>query len=207
MSTSVASRERAHSPETTGQVDLVLADNALISLRASGHDYCSAVGEVFDNSIQANANNIRLKLFKDKRVVGANSKRTEVVDRVAIGDDGDGMDANVLHHALQLGYSSRYDDRTAGLFGGNGWRHRVARGESRSGHASPKSGPLALHLHRPRQDQERRDAFYSGARSGRSAGRLQGPRRRSGDAGPVVECRSAGDTRGARQRVYSSAPS
>ncbi|MFO1003467.1 MAG: ATP-binding protein [Planctomycetaceae bacterium] len=99
-------------------VDLVLADKALLSLRASGHDYCSAIGEVFDNSIQANANNIRLKLFTDKRVVGKNAKKTEVVERVAIGDDGDGMSADVLHRALQLGYSSRYDDRTGmGRFG------------------------------------------------------------------------------------------
>ena len=125
MPSSVASRPRnekadvaANAVQSEGQVELVLADNALISLRASGHDYCSAVGEVFDNSIQANANNVRLRLFTDKRVVGGNSKRTAVVDKVGIGDDGDGMDATVLHHALQLGYSSRYDDRTGmGRFG------------------------------------------------------------------------------------------
>lgn len=99
-------------------VELVQADNALLSLRASGHDYCSAIGEVLDNAIQAKANNIKLKLFTDKRVIGSNSKRTEVVDRVAIGDDGGGMGADVLHRALQLGYSSRYDDRTGmGRFG------------------------------------------------------------------------------------------
>lgn len=101
-----------------GQVELVQADNALLSLRASGHDYCSALGEVIDNSIQAKANNIRVKLFTDKQVVGKSNKRTEVVDRVAIGDDGEGMDARVLHRALQLGYSSRYDDRNGmGRFG------------------------------------------------------------------------------------------
>ena len=99
-------------------VDLVLADKALTSLRASGHDYRSAVGEVFDNSLQAGANNIRLQLFTEKRVVGKNKNRTEVVERLAVGDDGDGMDANVLHHALQLGYSTRYNDRTGmGRFG------------------------------------------------------------------------------------------
>lgn len=123
MSASTVSRSRsakseAAPEEAVDRVELIQADNALLSLRASGHDYCSAIGEVFDNSIQAKANNIRLKLFTDKRVIGANTKKTEVVDRLAIGDDGDGMDATVLHHALQLGYSSRYDDRTGmGRFG------------------------------------------------------------------------------------------
>lgn len=99
-------------------VELVLADKALTSLRASGHDYCSAVGEVFDNSIQANANAIRLRTFTEKRLVGKSNRKTEVVEQVAIGDDGAGMASDVLHRALQLGYSTRYDDRTGmGRFG------------------------------------------------------------------------------------------
>jgi hypothetical protein len=106
-------RRRASAP-----VGLILADKALTSLRASGHDYCSAVGEVFDNSLQANANAIRLKIFTEKRVVGRNTRKTEVVERIAVGDDGGGMDADVLHRALQLGYSTRYDDRSGmGRFG------------------------------------------------------------------------------------------
>jgi hypothetical protein len=118
LSRSRGSKAEAPAPAVESQVDLVQADNALLSLRASGHDYCSAIGEVFDNSIQAKANTINLKLFTDKRVIGSNTKRTEVVDRLAIGDDGDGMDAGVLHRSLQLGYSSRYDDRTGmGRFG------------------------------------------------------------------------------------------
>ncbi len=123
MSASTVSRSRnsksnADAIDSNDQVELVQADNALLSLRASGHDYCSAIGEVFDNSIQAKANNIRLRLFTDKIVIGSNKKKTEVVDRLAIGDDGDGMAAEILHRSLQLGYSSRYDDRTGmGRFG------------------------------------------------------------------------------------------
>ena len=109
-----AVRQRA----AAAPVDLILADKALNSLRASGHDYCSAVGEVFDNSLQANSNAIRLKIFTDKRVVGRNIRKTEVVERIAIGDDGCGMAAEVLHRALQLGYSTRYNDRSGmGRFG------------------------------------------------------------------------------------------
>lgn len=108
----------SHMPSHASKIELVLADNALDSLRASGHDFSSAVGEVFDNSIQANANTIRLKLFTEKRAIGQNTKKSEVVDRLVVGDDGDGMPSEVLHKCLQLGYSSRYNDRTGmGRFG------------------------------------------------------------------------------------------
>jgi hypothetical protein len=100
------------------KVELVAADTALLSLRSSGHDYCSAVGEVIDNSLQANANNVRCRIFTDKEKVGKNKKATEVVSRVAIGDDGDGMDRLTLHNSLKLGYSTRYNSRTGmGRFG------------------------------------------------------------------------------------------
>jgi hypothetical protein len=100
------------------KVDLIAADTALLSLRSSGHDYCSAVGEVIDNSLQANANHVRARIFTQKKKIGSNKRSTEVVDRVAVGDDGDGMDIHTLHRALMLGYSSRYDDRTGmGRFG------------------------------------------------------------------------------------------
>src|SRR3569833_4251023 len=80
--------DRSSDSEGRPQVELVQADNALISLRASGHDYCSAIGEVFDNSIQANANNIPLRLLTEKKLIGDGKRKTEVVERVAIGDDG-----------------------------------------------------------------------------------------------------------------------
>lgn len=103
----------------TSKVDLIAADTALLSLRSSGHDYCSAVGEVIDNSLQANANNIRCRIFNEKKKIGKNKKRAiEVVSCLAVGDDGDGMDIDTLHRSLTLGYSTRYDDRTGmGRFG------------------------------------------------------------------------------------------
>jgi len=100
------------------KVELVAADTALLSLRSSGHDYCSAVGEVIDNSLQANANNIRCRIFKEKKKIGKNKRATEVVSEVAVGDDGDGMDRLTLNKSLMLGYSTRYNDRTGmGRFG------------------------------------------------------------------------------------------
>lgn len=114
----IADAVQPPSKNVSQPVPLVVADRALTSLRASGHDYKSATGEVFDNSVQANANNIKLRFFTEKRVVGKNTKKYEVVERVAIGDDGSGMPQDVLHKSLQLGYSSRYNDRTGmGRFG------------------------------------------------------------------------------------------
>src|SRR5690349_17179112 len=100
------------------QVELIAADKALMSLRSSGHDYCSAIGEVIDNSLQAGAHTVRVRVFTNKKKIGGNSKATEVVDRLAVGDDGEGMDATILQLSLKLGYSSRYNDRKGmGRFG------------------------------------------------------------------------------------------
>jgi hypothetical protein len=87
-----AVREKA----TGAKVPLIAADKALLSLRSSGHDYCSAVGEVVDNSLQADANTIRVRVFTTKKTIGKNKRATEVVERLAIGDDGDGMGVEVL---------------------------------------------------------------------------------------------------------------
>src|SRR5206468_10574454 len=87
------------------QVELIAAAKALMSLRSSGHDYCSAVGEVIDNSLQAGANAVNIRVFTTKKKIGTSTKAAEVVERVAMGDDGEGMDPTILHHALKLGFS------------------------------------------------------------------------------------------------------
>lgn len=109
---------RTNRSVTVERVDLIAADKALLSLRSSGHDYRSAVGEVIDNSLEANANGIRVRLFTAKKKIGKNKKLTDVVERLAIGDDGDGMPIDILHRSLMLGYSSRYNSRRGmGRFG------------------------------------------------------------------------------------------
>jgi len=100
------------------KVPLIAADKALLSLRSSGHDYCSAVGEIIDNSLQADANTIRVRVFTTSKMIGKNKRPIEVVEQLVVGDDGDGMDMEVLHNSLKLGYSTRYNDRTGmGRFG------------------------------------------------------------------------------------------
>ena len=95
---------------------VLLVDNALAlkSLRSSDFDAYSAYGEVIDNSIQAGAKNIGVRLsFQPKA-----GRQFEPITNIAFTDDGHGMDAQVLHRCLQLGYSTRYNDRAGiGRFG------------------------------------------------------------------------------------------
>jgi hypothetical protein len=92
-------------------VSLIDDRAALLSLRNSDFDAYSAVGEVIDNSIQADATTIRL-------LVQFKSKGQEPITSIAFGDDGTGMSSDILHRCLQLGYSTRYNDRRGiGRFG------------------------------------------------------------------------------------------
>jgi hypothetical protein len=83
-------------------IAMIQTGQALLSLRDSGHSLPTALGEVIDNSIEANANNISVLLEQSEE---RGKKR---VHRIAIRDDGDGMPAEILHRYLVLGYSSRY---------------------------------------------------------------------------------------------------
>ncbi len=85
----------------------------LESLRNSNFDTLSAMGEVLDNSIQANADNIHIKI-KTKEL----RKNKVDLTEVAFADDGKGMDKKILAKCLQLGFSERYNDRDGiGRFG------------------------------------------------------------------------------------------
>lgn len=90
-------------------------DTALESMRASDFDCYSAYGEVIDNSIQANATDIRLQFEEKKDRSNTSSKK---IGRVLFADNGHGMDVDLLHKCLKLGHSSRYNDRSGiGRFG------------------------------------------------------------------------------------------
>lgn len=95
---------------------VLLVDNALAlkSMRSSDFDAYSAYGEVIDNSIQANAKNIEVHVQYQPK----SGKQFEPITSIVFTDDGHGMDEKVLHRCLQLGYSSRYNDRAGiGRFG------------------------------------------------------------------------------------------
>lgn len=96
-------------------VEFVDNGAALLSMRNSDFDAYSAFGEVVDNSVQADATEIRVRF---DYVLGETLKSLEPIRSVAFGDNGTGMDAATIHRCLQLGYSSRYNDRGGiGRFG------------------------------------------------------------------------------------------
>jgi len=96
------------------KVKLVNDCQALLSMRDSDFDCYSAYGEAVDNSIQADAKNIHL-IFDESKLKG---RKYSVITELTFIDDGLGMDKEVLHRCLQLGYSSRFNDRDGiGRFG------------------------------------------------------------------------------------------
>lgn len=96
-------------------VSLVESGAALQSMRNSDFDAYSAYGEVIDNAVQAEAQNIKVQVIYD---AATPQSRREPIRKICFGDDGVGMSANILERCLQLGYSSRYNDRTGiGRFG------------------------------------------------------------------------------------------
>ncbi|NKT45367.1 hypothetical protein GS676_21280 [Rhodococcus hoagii] len=98
---------------STPAVPVILTGQALRSLRDSGYTLPAAIGEVIDNSLEARANAIDVRLDEEK-----NSKGKKHIHRIAFADDGDGMPADVLHHYPQIGYSTRYmSTDTIGKFG------------------------------------------------------------------------------------------
>ena len=94
-------------------VSPVHVGRALESLRNSNFDTVSAMGEVIDNSLEAEAKNIRIAITKKE----IRKDRSDLIE-VAFGDDGVGMDKDLLHKCLQLGFSERYNERKGiGRFG------------------------------------------------------------------------------------------
>jgi hypothetical protein len=96
-----------------GGIPVFLAGRALQSLRDSGYDLPAALGEVIDNSLEANANHIAIQMDE-----GTDEQGKHRVHRISFVDDGAGMSEDVLHHYPQIGYSSRYmRTDTIGKFG------------------------------------------------------------------------------------------
>ena len=88
------------------------------SLRESGFDFSTAIGELIDNSVQAKAKRIDIiPKIVEKKSEGRR-KPVSVITQVSVVDDGDGMDEETLNSCPQLGFSTRYNDREGfGRFG------------------------------------------------------------------------------------------
>lgn len=108
MSTLGLNKETA----TNNRLPMIQTGQALMSLRDSGYNLPTALAEVVDNSIEARANRIRIRLEETAE------RGKKHVHRIAISDDGEGMDAETLHHYLVIGYSTRWMRRdTIGKYG------------------------------------------------------------------------------------------
>ena len=88
--------------------------NGFQSMRNNDFTTKAALAEVIDNSIQANAKNIKIKIYE--RVPPGKTKKR--IYKIVFGDDGKGMDEETIQYALQVGWSERYNQRDGiGRFG------------------------------------------------------------------------------------------
>ena len=98
-------------------IPAIMTGHTLQSLREAGYSLSSAIAEVIDNSIEAEANSVEIYLEE------VEDRGKAYVDRIAIADDGIGMGIgpqgeSILQHYLQLGYSTRYmSETTIGKYG------------------------------------------------------------------------------------------
>lgn len=97
----------------SGRIPVILTGQALRSLRDSGYSLSAAIAEVVDNSLEAQANHVRIRLDQSP-----NRNGKKHIHRISISDDGAGMENAVLHHYPQIGYSTRYmSTTTIGKYG------------------------------------------------------------------------------------------
>ncbi len=90
----------------TDNLNLFPAATAIQSVRDAGYSNAArAIAELIDNSIEANANHIRIILEESGRQLS----------RVLIYDDGDGMPPEVLQMCLQFGNGTRMTGPRKGM--------------------------------------------------------------------------------------------
>jgi len=99
---------------------IVRQDQFIKATRDSGYKgTASALSELIDNSIQAGASEVHIRLVAvENEITGPGKPRMPRVVEVAIADNGRGMDKEKLRRALRFGDSDRFNDRSGlGRFG------------------------------------------------------------------------------------------
>ena len=84
------------------------------SMRNSGYDTLSALAEIIDNAVEANADHIEI-ICVDKLIYGKRTKHQ--LDSIAIFDDGVGMSEEDLWNSLLMGEGTRRNTKKIGKFG------------------------------------------------------------------------------------------
>lgn len=111
----IETAQTAGNGQPAGQepIPAISSARALQSLRDSGFDLPTALAELIDNSIDASANEIEIFLEEEENDDGPNR-----VSRIAVADDGMGMDFGTLMGYLVLGFrGDRSRDDTIGKYG------------------------------------------------------------------------------------------
>ncbi len=107
-------------------------DILLPSLRASGYSLETATGDIFDNSIDGDADEVGVNLAYDKK---ADEWELE------IADNGIGMDETVLDQMMRLGSRSEHDlDRDLGAYGLGSDTAALGIGRNKHVITSPEEG-------------------------------------------------------------------
>ncbi|MEM6734566.1 MAG: ATP-binding protein [Bacteroidota bacterium] len=88
----------------------------LYGLSRIGYTTSSALCDIIDNSVRANASEINLVVEKEKKSF-SDSRKNNVLEYLVI-DNGDGMDLDAIKNCLVLGSDSRdYEENTLSKFG------------------------------------------------------------------------------------------
>ena len=108
------------------------------SLRSQGFHYESAICEIIDNSIEANAKNIRINFKWGELKPGQRDQR---INKFIFTDDGDGMDKTNLFDCLVLGESTRRANRNGiGKFGVGATFSGISQGKKIEVYSKIKGG-------------------------------------------------------------------
>lgn len=96
---------------------LVPIKTAIQTFRESGYkSTASAIAEVIDNSIEAEAKNISILVFEENSEI--NKRLQKIITKIAIIDDGTGMDEETISTSLQFGNGTKQKSRKGiGRFG------------------------------------------------------------------------------------------
>lgn len=96
---------------------IIPAPTAIETFRDSGYkSTAAALAELIDNSIEAEASTIQILTFEEP--VTLTSRTVHRISRIAVYDDGNGMDPHTLKLSLQFGMGTRMESRKGiGRFG------------------------------------------------------------------------------------------
>ena len=99
------------------ELSIIPVHLAITAMRDSGYRTTAhAIAELIDNAQQAKATEVSLFCFEETEQLEHRTRRR--VKRIAVLDNGEGMDPDVLGQALQFGNGTRLADRSGiGRFG------------------------------------------------------------------------------------------